>query len=46
MSYKAAQQLMKDPGATRLAVQKALRDNPQLLGNIASQQGLFGAGQR
>lgn len=46
MSYKAAQQLMKDPGATRLAVQKALRDNPQLLGNIASQQGLFGAGQQ
>jgi hypothetical protein len=45
MSYKAAQQLMKDPGATRLAVQKALRENPQLLGNIAAQQGLFGAGQ-
>jgi hypothetical protein len=46
MSYKAAQQLMKDPGATRLAVQKALRENPQLLGNIAAQQGLFGAGQK
>lgn len=46
MSYKAAQQLMKDPGATRIAVQKALRENPQLLGNIASQQGLFSAGQQ
>jgi hypothetical protein len=46
MSYKAAQQLMKDPGATRLAVQKALRENPQLIGNIVSQQGLFGAGQQ
>jgi hypothetical protein len=46
MTYKAAQQLMKDPSAARLAVQKALRDNPQLIGNIASQQGLFGAGQQ
>jgi hypothetical protein len=46
MSYAAAKALMQDPGATRLAVQKALQDNPQLLGNIASQQGLFGAGQR
>lgn len=46
MSYKAAQQLMKDPSATRLAVQKALQDNPGLIGNIASQQGLFGAGQK
>jgi hypothetical protein len=46
MSYAAAKALMQDPGATRLAVQKALQENPQLLGNIASQQGLFGAGQR
>jgi hypothetical protein len=46
LSYAAAKSLMKDPGATRLAVQKALQDNPQLLGNIASQQGLFGAGQK
>jgi hypothetical protein len=46
LSYAAAKSLMKDPGATRLAVQKALRENPQLIGNIASQQGLFGAGQR
>lgn len=46
LSYAAAKQLMKDPGATRLAVQKALQDNPQLLGNIASQQGLFGAGKQ
>jgi hypothetical protein len=46
MSYAAAKALMKDPGATRLAVQKALQDNPQLLGNLASQQGLFNAGQK
>lgn len=46
MSYKAAQQLMKDPSATRLAVQEALKANPGLIGNIASQQGLFGAGQK
>lgn len=46
MSYAAAKALMKDPGATRLAVQKALQENPQLIGNIASQQGLFGAGQK
>jgi hypothetical protein len=46
MSYKAAQALMQEPGKMRLAVQKAIQDNPQLLGNIASQQGLFGAGQQ
>lgn len=46
MTYKAAQALMSDPSATRLAVQKAIQENPQLLGNIASQQGLFGAGQQ
>ena len=46
MTYKAAQQLMKDPGATRLAVQKAIQENPTLIGNIASQQGLFGAGRK
>jgi hypothetical protein len=46
LSYAAAKSLMKDPGATRLAVQKALRDNPGLISNIASQQGLFGVGQK
>lgn len=46
MTYKAAQQLMQDPGKMRLAVQKAIQDNPTLLGNIASQQGLFGAGKQ
>lgn len=46
MTYKAAQALMKEPSKMRLAVQKALQENPQLIGNIASQQGLFGAGQQ
>lgn len=45
MTYKAAQALMKEPSKMRLAVQKAIQENPQLIGNIASQQGLFGAGQ-
>ena len=44
ITYKAAQQLMKDPSAMRLAVQKALQENPNIASNIASQQGLFGAG--
>ena len=46
MSYAAAKQLMKEPSKMRLAVQKAIQENPQLIGNIASQQGLFGAGQK
>lgn len=46
MSYAAAKQLMQEPSKMRLAVQKALQENPQLIGNIASQQGLFGAGQQ
>lgn len=46
MSYAAAKQLMKEPGKFRLAVQKAIQDNPTLVGNIASQQSLFGAGQQ
>lgn len=43
--YQIAKQMMKDPGKVRLAVQKAVQDNPQILSNIASQQGLFGAGK-
>ena len=46
MTYKAAQALMKEPGKVRLAVQKAIQDNPQILSNIVSQQGLFGAGKQ
>lgn len=46
MPYLAAKQLMKDPGATRLAVQKAIQENPGLVGNIVSQKGLFGAGKK
>lgn len=34
MTYKAAQQLMKDPSATRLAVQDALQRNPGLFGQV------------
>lgn len=45
MPYLAAKQLMKDPGATRLAVQKALQENPGLLGTLGTQQGLFAAGK-
>lgn len=44
--YQVAKQMMKDPGKVRLAVQKAIQDNPQLLGTIAGQTGLFGAGQQ
>lgn len=35
LSYAAAKQLMKEPSAARLAVQKALQDNPGLLGQAA-----------
>jgi hypothetical protein len=42
MTYKAAQALMSDPGATRLAVQQALQNNPglfgQVVGNLTGQQ--------
>jgi hypothetical protein len=34
MTYKAAQALMSDPGATRLAVQQALQNNPGLFGQV------------
>lgn len=37
MTYKAAQALMADPSATRLAVQEALQRNPGLFGQIAGQ---------
>lgn len=53
MAYGAAKQLMKDPSAARLAVQKALQDNPGLLGQASgnvlgqlsdeSQKGLMNA---
>lgn len=46
LSYAAAKQLMTEPSKMRLAVQKAIQENPQLIGNIVSQQGLFGAGQQ
>lgn len=46
MPYAAAKQLMKDPSATRLAVQKAVQNNPGLIGNLVTQQGLFGAGNQ
>lgn len=36
ISYAAAKQLMKNPSAARLAVQKALQDNPGLLGQAAA----------
>lgn len=36
LSYAAAKQLMKDPGATRAAVQQALQNNPGLFGQAAS----------
>ena len=36
VSYKAAEQLMKDPSKLRLAVQKAIQDNPGLLGQAAA----------
>ncbi len=42
MTYKAAQALMSDPSATRLAVQQALQNNPglfgQVVGNLQGQQ--------
>lgn len=34
ITYAAAKQLMKDPGATRKAVSKALMDNPALFGVV------------
>jgi hypothetical protein len=35
LSYGVAKKLMQDPGATRIAVQKAIQDNPGLLGNLS-----------
>jgi hypothetical protein len=36
LSYAAAKQLMKDPSAARLAVQKAIQENPGLFGTAAA----------
>lgn len=36
LSYAAAKQLMKDPSAARIAVQKAIQENPGLFGTAAA----------